>query len=71
MLCKIFTNMGRVKGNETTLHLAVSQSESLRTTVPSHIVSQFNLSPKDRLRWEMKVIDGDLKIVIIPISGYV
>ncbi len=48
MLYKILTNMGKVKGNVTTLHLAVSQSESLRTTVPSHIVSQFNLSPKDR-----------------------
>ena len=60
--------MGRVKGNETILNLAVSQSESLRTTVPSHIVSQFNLKQNDRLRWELKVINGSLKIIITPVK---
>ena len=61
--------MGRVKGNETILSLAVSQSESLRTTVPAHMVDQFNLGPKDRFKWDLKVMDGGLKIVIAPISG--
>jgi hypothetical protein len=33
------------------------------------MVDQFNLGPKDRFKWDLKVMDGGLKIVIAPISG--
>ena len=60
--------MGRMKGNTTTLSLAVSSSESLRTTVPTHIVSQFKLKAGDKLDWDLRVIDGKLNIVIAPLE---
>ena len=60
--------MGRMKGNTTTLTLAVSKSDSLRTTVPTHIVSQFNLQAGNKLTWELEVVNGKLKIVINPIK---
>ena len=61
--------MGRTKGNTTTLSLAVSNSDSLRTTVPTHIVSQFKMEAGDKLTWDLKVIDGKLNIVIAPLEA--
>ena len=61
--------MGRMKGNTTTLSLAVSKSDSLRTTVPTHIVSQFDLKPGSKLNWDLKVVEGKLEIIITPIEG--
>ena len=60
--------MGRTKGNMTTLSLAVSKSDSLRTTVPTHIVSQFNLKAGDRLDWELLPDGQELKIIITPVK---
>ena len=56
--------MGRTKGNTTTCSLAVSKSDSLRTTVPSHIVSQFDLKPGNKLKWSLVADGGGLKIII-------
>ena len=61
--------MGRMKGNTTTLSLAVSKSDSLRTTVPTHIVSQFKLKAGGKLDWNLEVVDGKLKIIITPTEG--
>ena len=61
--------MGRMKGNTTTLTLAVSKSDSLRTTVPTHIVSQFNLQPGNKLTWGLEVVNGKLKITITPLDN--
>lgn len=58
--------MGRVKGNETILAPAVANSDSLRTTVPLHIVQQFKLKPKDHFSWELKVEGGELQILVTP-----
>ena len=60
--------MGRTKGNTTTLQLAVSKSDSLRTTVPTHIVSQFKLKAGDKLDWELIVDGKELKIIIKPLQ---
>jgi len=48
---------------------ATPKSRSLRTTVPTGIVKQFDLSEGDKLRWEIKAKDGDLIIVVTPLKG--
>ena len=50
---------------KTNLVLA-NKSESLRTTVPSHIVKQFKLKQGDQLDWELIAVSDSLKIVITP-----
>ena len=52
---------------ETSIVLA-NKSYSLRTTVPMSIVRQFDLSTQDRLGWNLEVIDGKMKIIIMPIK---
>ena len=54
-------------GEKTTLTKASSKSESLRTTVPSGIVSHFNLREQDQLDWNIEVKEGKLIIVIKPL----
>jgi len=54
-------------GEKTTLTRASSKSDSLRTTVPSGIVSHFNLAEQDQLEWNIEVKDGNLRIVINPL----
>jgi hypothetical protein len=44
------------RSDESILNLATSKRRSLRTTVPSFIMDQFELKPGDSLRWK---IDGD------------
>ena len=63
----MFVYMGRMKSNTTTLSLAVSNSESLRTTVPIHIVSQFDLKQGNKLTWGLEVVNGKLKIIVTPL----
>ncbi len=45
--------MGRLESDETILALAVSRSNSLRTTIPRHIVKKLNLSKGDAVRWDI------------------
>lgn len=45
---------------------ATSKSLSLRTTVPSAIISQFNMRSGDKLKWEMRLIDGELIVIVEP-----
>lgn len=51
-------------GEKTTLTKASTKSESLRTTVPAGIVKQFYMSEGDQLEWEIKVVGGNLGILI-------
>jgi hypothetical protein len=55
-------------GEETSLTKAATTTTSLRTTVPASIVKQFNLVEHDKLSWKLKVEDGELKIVVTPIT---
>lgn len=54
-------------GEKTTLTKASSKSDSLRTTVPSGIVSHFNLTEHDQLDWNIEVKEKKLIIVIKPL----
>ena len=43
-----------------------NQSDSLRTTVPSHIVRQFDLKAGDQIDWKMVVENNQLTIKVTP-----
>ena len=51
----------------TNLVLANS-SNSLRTTVPSHIVKQFKLKAGDKMDWTFMVEGNKLIIIITPVT---
>jgi len=55
-------------GEKTSLTKASSKSDSLRTTVPSGIVSHFDLKEQDQLDWNIEVQEGKLIIVIRPLQ---
>ena len=59
----------RIKHGETVVTLAVSHSESMRTTVPAHVIDQLQLRPKDRVKWSMDKIDGVWVATIRKSSG--
>ena len=52
----------------TKLTPAVSKKESLRTTVPRHIIEQFHLTKGDSLDWQLEVKEEELIIVVRPIK---
>lgn len=47
-----------MKDGETILSLAVSNSYSLRTTVPIHVARQLELEKGDRMVWDLYKEDG-------------
>jgi hypothetical protein len=51
-------------GEKTTLTKASTKSDSLRTTVPSGIVSHFELKEQDQLDWNIEAQEGKLIIVV-------
>lgn len=55
-------------GETTKLTKAASTTTSLRTTVPSSIVKQFNLNNGDKLDWSLEVYDNKMVIVVTPIK---
>ena len=58
--------MGRNKGDRTKLTLAKTQTDSLRTTVPSSIVRQMKLNVGDQLGWQIESLDpGVVRVTII------
>ena len=48
--------MARLENSETVLSLAVSNSNSLRTTVPIHITKKLGLEKGDRVEWDLDKI---------------
>jgi hypothetical protein len=50
---------------ETTLNY-VTRKEYLRTQVPQWFVSKCGLKVGDKLRWDLRVIDGELVCVVTP-----
>jgi len=56
------------RGQITSLTKANKNSESLRTTVPSSIINQFDLSEGDRLLWILEPNKNELFIKIKPIK---
>ncbi len=55
-----------VNGQTTTLTKANKTSQSLRTTVPSGIIKQFELDEGDRLDWKLEPRNGDLVVIVKP-----
>jgi antitoxin component of MazEF toxin-antitoxin module len=55
-------------GELTTLSIATSKKESLRTTVPMSIVKQFNLQAGDKLDWIFDVKNGEMVILVRPVK---
>ena len=56
--------MSRLKGNLTVATLAHSSSESLRTTIPAHVVRQLGLGSRDHLDWRIDKV-GDEWVVVV------
>ena len=54
--------------DRTSLVIA-NKSDSLRTTVPSHIIKQFKLKAGDQLEWNLVVDNNTLRIVITPLKA--
>ena len=46
-----------------------NKSDSLRTTVPSHIIKQFKLKAGDQLEGNLVVDNNTLRIVITPLKS--
>lgn len=53
-------------GETTTLTLAATNRESLRTTVPMSVVKQFNLKKGDKLDWAFDIKEGEMVMVVRP-----
>ena len=50
--------MARLEINETRVSLAVSNSQSLRTTIPIHIAKKMKLSAGDSVSWDFDKISN-------------
>lgn len=50
--------MGKLKGMVTAASLARTSSDSLKTTIPTMIAAQLDISPKDRLEWRIDKVEG-------------
>ena len=57
-------------GETSTLTLATTGKESLRTTVPMSIIRHFKLGAGDKLDWDFEVKDGKIVITVRPIKEF-
>ncbi len=57
--------MARMETNQSILSLAVSRSNSLRTTVPIHITQKLNLEKGDVIEWDLDKVEGGRWIATI------
>jgi len=55
-------------GNITSINRANTKNDSLRTTIPRSIVTQFGLTYKDKLEWILKAENSELIIQVKPIK---
>ena len=60
---------GKQMGEQTTLSIATTGKESLRTTVPMSLIKRFKLGAGDKLDWEFDVKDGELVVIIRPLKA--
>lgn len=51
--------MSKMKKGITKVVVAKTESESLRTTIPSHIVALMKLKDGDSLEWDFKIKDSE------------
>jgi bifunctional DNA-binding transcriptional regulator/antitoxin component of YhaV-PrlF toxin-antitoxin module len=50
---------------KTKVNKSVPKKESLRTTIPSSIVKQFNIKEGDTLEWEIKALKKNELIICV------
>jgi bifunctional DNA-binding transcriptional regulator/antitoxin component of YhaV-PrlF toxin-antitoxin module len=55
-------------GEQTTLSVATSGKESLRTTVPMSILKHFKLEAGDKLEWDFEARNNELIIIVRPVK---
>jgi bifunctional DNA-binding transcriptional regulator/antitoxin component of YhaV-PrlF toxin-antitoxin module len=56
-------------GELTTLSVATSGKESLRTIVPMNILKQFKLEAGDKLDWTYEARNSELLIIVRPVKS--
>lgn len=56
-------------GEITTLSIATTGKESLRTTVPMSILKHFKLEAGDKLDWDFEARNNELIIIVRPIKN--
>lgn len=56
------------EGETTTISPATSKSKSLRVTIPIGVCRQFNLTEGGKLAWRIRVVDGELGIIVKPVK---
>lgn len=54
-------------GEKTTLAVATTGKESLRTTMPIAMIRHFNLKAGDKLDWDFYIKDGKMVIIVKPV----
>ncbi len=61
--------MSKMKKGITKVVVAKTESESLRTTIPSDIVSILGLSSGDSIKWEWKLEDSQHIAIVRKVSS--
>lgn len=56
-------------GEITTLTIATTGKESLRTTVPMSILKHFKLEAGDKLDWDFEAKNNELIIIVRPLKS--
>ena len=60
--------MSRMKGDLTVATPAHSSAESLRTTIPAHVVRQLGLVGRDHLDWRIDKVGDEWVVVVRRVS---
>jgi hypothetical protein len=55
-------------GEISTLSVNKKGFASLKTTIPMSMIKQWDLKPHDKLSWKMRVIDGEMVVVVTKYS---
>jgi len=55
-------------GEITTLQIATTGKDSLRTTVPMSMVKHYKLIAGDKLDWDFFIKDGEIVLIVRPLK---
>jgi len=55
-------------GEQTTLSIATTGKDSLRTIVPMSMIKHFKLTAGDKLDWDFFVKDGEIALIVRPLK---
>ncbi|MGH2638573.1 MAG: AbrB/MazE/SpoVT family DNA-binding domain-containing protein [Rhabdochlamydiaceae bacterium] len=57
------------QGETSIVQIAATTSKSLRATIPQGIVSHLNLKEGTTLSWKIKIVDGELVVIVRPVKN--